>query len=137
MQSGQTTKFEGSGGASAVPLSSTGLNSACRAGLDRLLADLNRRLILILAVTTGLSIALAFLLAGSISGPLRRLARSILRRCAPDEIVTDNPRWTIENAWPFGDLYVLEQVWKRLGIPEAIAKQKGSRKLSFWPRKSR
>ena len=35
---------------------------------------------------------------------LRRLARSILRRCAPEEIVAANPDWQVVNAWSFGDL---------------------------------
>jgi hypothetical protein len=62
---------------------------------------------------------------------MRRLARSILRRCAPDEIIQDNPTWKLEDAWPYGDIYVLEAIWQRLGIPEAIAKQSKSRKLGF------
>jgi hypothetical protein len=49
---------------------------------------------------------------------LRRLAKSILRRCAPEEIVAENPDWQVVDAWDHGDLYVLEQLWRRLGIPE-------------------
>src|SRR5260370_36301187 len=52
---------------------------------------------------------------------LRRLARSILRRCAPEEIVAENPSWQVVNALPYGDLYVLEQLWRRLGIDDLIA----------------
>ena len=62
---------------------------------------------------------------------LRRLARSILRRCAPDEIVAENPSWQVVNAWPYGDLYVLEQLWRRLGIGEVIAEVCGGRKFDF------
>ena len=51
---------------------------------------------------------------------LKRLARSILRRCAPEEIVAENPSWQVVNAWPYGDLYVLEQLWRRLGIGEVV-----------------
>lgn len=40
---------------------------------------------------------------------LRRLARSILRRCVPEEIVADNSAWQVVNAWPYGDLYVLKR----------------------------
>ncbi|EAR23252.1 IS1634 family transposase [Nitrococcus mobilis] len=47
---------------------------------------------------------------------LRRLARSILRRCAPEEIVAEQPDWRLVEAWPYGDVYVLEQLWQRLGI---------------------
>ena len=38
-------------------------------------------------------------------GRLRRLARSILRRCSPEAIVTENPQWRLVNAWPYGDVY--------------------------------
>ena len=62
---------------------------------------------------------------------LRRLAKSILRRCAPEEIVADNPDWQVVNAWDYGDLYVLEQLWRRLGIPEVIAEMRAERKFDF------
>src|SRR5260370_40693824 len=52
---------------------------------------------------------------------LRRLARSILRRCAPEEIVAQDPSWQVANAWAYGDLYVLEQLWPRVGIGEGTA----------------
>ena len=35
------------------------------------------------------------------------------------------------NAWPYGDLYVLEQLWRRLGIGEVIAEVCGARKFDF------
>jgi hypothetical protein len=62
---------------------------------------------------------------------LKRLARSILRRCAPEEIVAENPSWQVVNAWPYGDLYVLEQLWQRLGIGEVIHEVCGARKFDF------
>jgi len=62
---------------------------------------------------------------------LRRLARSILRRCAPEEIVADNPDWQVVNAWDHGDLYVLEQLWRRLGIPEVLVEVLAGRKFDF------
>jgi hypothetical protein len=62
---------------------------------------------------------------------LRRLARSILRRCAPEEIVADNPDWQVVNAWNYGDLYVLEQLWRRLGLPEVLASVLAERKFDF------
>ena len=62
---------------------------------------------------------------------LRRLAKSILRRCAPEEIVAENPDWQVVNAWSYGDLYVLEQLWRRLGIPEVIAEVRAERKVDF------
>jgi Transposase DDE domain len=62
---------------------------------------------------------------------LRKLARSILKRCAPEEIVEQAPQWRLLNAWPFGALYVLEAVWKRLGIPDVFAEQLASHKVDF------
>ncbi|MGH8650686.1 MAG: hypothetical protein ACREYE_00245, partial [Gammaproteobacteria bacterium] len=49
---------------------------------------------------------------------LRRLARNILRRCSPEEIIAEDPAWRVCNAWPYGDIYVLEQLWQRLGMAE-------------------
>jgi hypothetical protein len=37
----------------------------------------------------------------------------------------------VVNAWPYGDLYVLEQLWRRLGIGEVIAEVCGARKFDF------
>lgn len=62
---------------------------------------------------------------------LRRLARSILRRCAPEEIVAEHPDWRLIEAWPYGDVHVLEQLWQRLGIAEVITKTLGRRKFGF------
>jgi hypothetical protein len=62
---------------------------------------------------------------------LRQLARSILKRCAPEEIVEQAPQWRLLEAWPFGALYVLEAIWQRLGIAEVIAQQLASRKVDF------
>jgi hypothetical protein len=62
---------------------------------------------------------------------LRRLARGILRRYAPEEIIREAPTWTLLDAWPHGDVYVLEQLWRRLGIGEEITRLAGSRKFDF------
>jgi hypothetical protein len=39
---------------------------------------------------------------------LRRLAKSILKRCSPDEIVADLRGRRFVEAWPYGDLHALE-----------------------------
>lgn len=52
--------------------------------------------------------------SGSDCGPL---ARNILRRVAREEIVAARPDWVLRDAWPCGDLYELEQLWTRLGMP--------------------
>jgi hypothetical protein len=62
---------------------------------------------------------------------LRRLARSILRRASPEAIVADDPRWQVINAWPYGDVYALEALWARLGIPEVLSEVLGRRRLGF------
>jgi hypothetical protein len=62
---------------------------------------------------------------------LRRLAKSIMRRCSPEELVGDSPGWRVVDAWPFGDVYVLEALWRRLGIDRVIAQQAEATKLTF------
>ena len=62
---------------------------------------------------------------------LRRLARSILRRCAPEEIVAENPAWQLVEAYSYGGLYVLEHLWRRLGVGEVIGELLGRRRFKF------
>lgn len=62
---------------------------------------------------------------------LRRLAKSILRRCSPEEIVGAGGDWRLICAWPYGDTYVLEALWNRLGIDAILKPQAGARKLGF------
>jgi hypothetical protein len=62
---------------------------------------------------------------------LRRLARSILRRCSPEEFSAGGSDWRVLDAWPFGHLYVLENLWRRLGIADAISRALQGRKLGF------
>jgi hypothetical protein len=62
---------------------------------------------------------------------LRQLAQSILRRCSPEEIVAADPSWKLVDAWPYGDLYVLETLWRRLGLGEVIEAQARGRKFDF------
>jgi hypothetical protein len=62
---------------------------------------------------------------------LRRVARSILRRCSPEEIADGVDGWQLIDAWPYGDLYVLEALWKRLGVADVIEQVAGRRKFGF------
>jgi hypothetical protein len=62
---------------------------------------------------------------------LRHLARSILKRCDPQEIVQHSAEWRLVDAWPYGPLYVLEALWQRLGLADIIAEQLRGRKLDF------
>jgi hypothetical protein len=58
---------------------------------------------------------------------LRRLAKSILRRASPEQIVADSEDWKLVCAWPLGDIHVLEGVWQRLGIADILRTQAGGR----------
>jgi len=62
---------------------------------------------------------------------LRQLAKSILRRCSPEEIVAEAPHWKVVDAWPYGDLYVLETLWRQMGLAEIIEAQAQGRKFDF------
>ena len=62
---------------------------------------------------------------------LRRLARNILRRVSPEEIVTDHPEWRVIDTWTWGDVYVLEQLWRRLGISDVIERTMASTNVEF------
>lgn len=67
----------------------------------------------------------------AVSERLRRLAKSILRRCSPEEIVAGDGNWRLVCAWPYGELHALEALWQRLGIGEVINQQAGARRLGF------
>lgn len=62
---------------------------------------------------------------------LRKLAKSILRRCSPEEIVADGPGWRLVDAWPEGDIHVLEALWRRLGVRDAILEAAADCKLEL------
>ena len=62
---------------------------------------------------------------------LQRLATSILKRVAPEQIVAADAQWQLVDSWPFGDLYVLEALWRRLGIHEVIGETVGVRAFDF------
>lgn len=62
---------------------------------------------------------------------LRTLAHSILRRCAPEQIVADAPGWRLIDAWPYGDVYVLEGLWRRLGLDAILRRCARSTKYRF------
>ena len=62
---------------------------------------------------------------------LRRLTQSIIRRCSPEELVEDKTDWRLIDAWPYGDMYVLEALWKRLELDKLIARLSEGRKYEF------
>ena len=51
---------------------------------------------------------------------LRRLARSILRIVGGEETVAADPEVRLLAAWPYGGLYVLDRLWRALGIDEVL-----------------
>src|SRR5574340_162959 len=62
---------------------------------------------------------------------LRRLAKSILRRCSPEEIVADGAGWRVICTWPYGDVYALDALWQRLGIDAIVRAQAHGRRFGF------
>ena len=63
---------------------------------------------------------------------LRKLAASILRRCSPEEIVgAGNGDLSLLCAWPYGEVYVLDALWRRLGVDQVIRAQAHPRRLGF------
>ncbi|MFO0102680.1 MAG: hypothetical protein ACK53J_12100 [Betaproteobacteria bacterium] len=63
---------------------------------------------------------------------LRKLAASILRRCSPEQIVgAGGGDLRLVCAWPYGEVYVLQALWQRLGIDQVIGTQAQSRHLGF------
>jgi hypothetical protein len=67
----------------------------------------------------------------AVSERLRRLAKSILRRCSPEEIVAGDENWRLVCAWPYGDVYVLQALWEGLGIDQVLNEQVAKRRLGF------
>ena len=52
---------------------------------------------------------------------LRRLAASILRVCDDSAVKKPDEDVTVRDAWPYGGVYVLEQLWRELGIDKVLA----------------
>jgi transposase len=52
---------------------------------------------------------------------LRRLAKSILRVCSDDAALLGEPgEISIRDSWPYGGVWVLEQLWKELDLPAVL-----------------
>ena len=62
---------------------------------------------------------------------LRRLARSILRRCSPEELAEADTGLRVVDSWPLGELHALEALWRRVGLPELVGRVADSRKFGF------
>jgi transposase len=64
---------------------------------------------------------------------LRRLARSILRVVdgVPQAPPATSPVVKVRDAWPFGGVFVLEQLWRELGIDAEIKRLASARRIKL------
>jgi hypothetical protein len=62
---------------------------------------------------------------------LRKLAGNILRRCSLDDIVAEMPDWKVVDAWPYGPLHVVQELWRRVGLDKIITKLTRGRRFGF------
>ncbi len=55
---------------------------------------------------------------------LRRLAASILRVCEDPSTrkLDGEDDVTVRDAWPYGGVYVLEQLWREVGVDKVLAR---------------
>jgi hypothetical protein len=51
---------------------------------------------------------------------MREIAQGILRKVDPEQLVEEHPQWRLIDSWPYGDLYVLEHLWKKLAIDQLL-----------------
>jgi len=62
---------------------------------------------------------------------LRRLAKSILRVFSDDEaLLSETGDLTLRQAWPYGGVWVLEQLWKELEVGEVVKRHAKSAKTA-------
>lgn len=68
---------------------------------------------------------------------LQELARGILRRVSPEDLVRERTDWKLLDCWPYGDLYVLEQLWDRLGMHSLLPAMTRDTVSKYVPKKER
>ena len=51
---------------------------------------------------------------------MKRLARNILRRVSPEEIVESAPGSKVVAVWDYGVIYVLEKLWEQIGLKKRL-----------------
>ena len=49
----------------------------------------------------------------------------------PPAFPIEQGMWKLVDAWPYGDVYVLQALWEHLGIAQIIKEQAGQRRLGF------
>jgi hypothetical protein len=59
---------------------------------------------------------------------LRRLAKSIWRVVGDAEELQQQPEISVHDSWPLGGVWVLEQLWKELGIDKLLLAQRKEHK---------
>jgi hypothetical protein len=62
---------------------------------------------------------------------LRRLAGSILRSFSGEEALTAEPDVQVLDAWPYGGIFVLEQLWRELEIDQVLGRGKPFERALF------
>jgi len=62
---------------------------------------------------------------------LKRLAHSILKRLSPEDLTGELKDWRVVDSWSFGDVYVMEELWERLGIKDILRSRAATRKFGF------
>ena len=60
---------------------------------------------------------------------LKRLAKSILRLFPGEEALAAEPGVKVVDAWPYGGVYVLDQLWRELEVDKALGKKPHERAL--------
>jgi hypothetical protein len=51
---------------------------------------------------------------------LQKLARSVMRRVSPEELEASGPGFKVIDSWPMGDAWVLEQLWRKVGLADLL-----------------
>jgi len=62
---------------------------------------------------------------------LRRLAKSILRLFPSEEALAAEPDVKVLDSWPYGGVYVLEQLWRELEIDQVLGRSSPSERALF------
>jgi transposase len=62
---------------------------------------------------------------------LRRLAQSILRLFPSEEALAAEPDVKVLDSWPYGGIYVLEQLWRELEIDKALGRASATERALF------
>jgi len=62
---------------------------------------------------------------------IAKLVSCLRRWLSPEELASDLPDFRVVETWPYGDLYVLESLWRTLGLAKVIDTLALGRKFGF------